>query len=102
MDYFSFVENEYEEIFEDIDMNDTFFFVVSKSNYVQLYKSKEAETYIGFFEENYPDRRMSIREEFKQYRTYLRWFWFTVAGGILAFTLFIVLLSFGFWCLTRL
>ena len=38
---------------------------------------------------------MSIREEFKQYRTYLRWFWFTVAGGILAFTLFIVLLSFG-------
>ena len=53
MDYFSFVENEYEEIFEDIDMNDTFFFVVSKSNYVQLYKSKEAETYIGFFEENY-------------------------------------------------
>ena len=42
----SFVENEYEEIFEDIDMNDTFFFVVSKSNYVQLYKSKEAETYI--------------------------------------------------------
>jgi penicillin-binding protein 1A len=38
---------------------------------------------------------MSIREQFTLYRKYLRWFWYTVLGGLTAFALFILLLSLG-------
>jgi tetratricopeptide (TPR) repeat protein len=53
MEYYNFVEREFESIFQDINMDDSYFFIISKSNYVQLYKSKEADAYVGFFESNY-------------------------------------------------
>ncbi|MEZ5014805.1 MAG: transglycosylase domain-containing protein [Chitinophagales bacterium] len=38
---------------------------------------------------------MSIKEEFQQYKKYIKWFWGILAGGFLLVVLFIMLLGFG-------
>ena len=41
------------EIFEDINPDGYDFIVISKSNYVKLFKTKDLPSYMAFFEENY-------------------------------------------------
>ena len=53
MNYYRFLNQSFPTTFEGIDMEESSFFVVSKSNYVQLYKSKDLDTYVDFFNEFY-------------------------------------------------
>ncbi len=53
MNYYRFLNQSFSTTFEGIDMGESSFFVVSKSNYVQLYKSKDLDTYVDFFNEFY-------------------------------------------------
>ena len=53
MEYYNFLSKDYDKVFNEMDLDGSSLFVVSKSNYVQLYKSKELEQYEAFFKENY-------------------------------------------------
>jgi tetratricopeptide (TPR) repeat protein len=53
LNYYDFVNDSFDEVFDGIDMEGHEFFIISKANYVQLYKSKELDVYVSFFEQNY-------------------------------------------------
>ena len=42
-----------DEIFQEIEKTDYNFVMISKSNYVKLFRNKDVPSYLAFFEENY-------------------------------------------------
>lgn len=55
LEYYTSVDANMDNIMTGVEIDDVIFMVISKTNYVQFYKSKDVDAYQLFFEENYSE-----------------------------------------------
>ncbi|HET8963664.1 MAG TPA: hypothetical protein VFM99_07195, partial [Chitinophagales bacterium] len=57
LEYYSNVKKNEAELLTNVDSEGIIFMVITKSNYIQFYKSKDVDAYQLFFNENYLENK---------------------------------------------